>query len=262
HNTFKLATYSAINADSIGQALGLLTEFGNIFDNGLSFSLRQHEDQTIYQLTRRPGSGIKNNYAIEHHLITIHRTLCWMANMRIPLPWVDLDYPAPHYQSEYRYLFYGSPVRFGQPNSALYFDQQIMNLPNVRSFEQLKTFLSKSPLTLLSQTTAPRELSTQVRIWLQRQLQKHHIVPDIDSAASHFDLHPQSMRRMLKKEETSYQDIKMETRRDLAIYLINMRNLRVETIAYQLDFSEPSAFIRAFKGWTGLTPLAYRKLSV
>ncbi|MGI9285512.1 MAG: AraC family transcriptional regulator ligand-binding domain-containing protein, partial [Pseudomonadales bacterium] len=93
HNTFKLATYSAINADSVGQALVLLTEFGNIFDNGLSFSLRQHEDQTIYQLTRRPGSGIKNNYAIEHHLITIHRTLCWMANMRIPLPWVDLDYP-------------------------------------------------------------------------------------------------------------------------------------------------------------------------
>lgn len=260
-NTFKLATYSAINADTIGRALGLLTDFGNIFDNGLSFSLLPKKEQTIYQLTRRPGGGIKNNYAIEHHLITIHRTLCWMANVRISLPWVDLDYPAPHYRSEYRYLFYGAPVRFGQSHSALYFDQVAMDLPNVRNFEQLKDFLNKSPLTLLTQTTAPQELSAQVRIWLQRQLQKHHSVPDIDSAAARFDLHPQSMRRLLKKEDTSYQDIKMETRRDLAIYLINRRDLSVETIAYQLDFSEPSAFIRAFKGWTGLTPLAYRKLS-
>lgn len=260
-NTFKLACYSAINAETIGQAIVLLAEFNNIMDTGLTVTLPRQEKQTLYQLTRRPGGGIKNNYAVEHHLFTMHRTLCWLANVRVPLRWVDLDYPAPHYQHEYRYLFYGAPVRFGQAHCVLCFDQQSVNLPNTRSFEQLKVFLRKSPLTLLSQTTAPRELSVQVRMWLQRQLQKQHSVPDIDSAAAHFDLHPQALRRLLKKEDTSYQDIKMETRRDLAIYLINKQNLSVETIAYQLDFSEPSAFIRAFKGWTGITPLAYRKLS-
>lgn len=261
HNTFKLATYSAINADTIGKALGLISDFGNILDNGLSFSLQRGAKHTVYQLTRRTGGGIKNNYAIEHHLITIHRTLCWMADVRIALPWVNLDYPAPHYHSEYRYLFYGAPVRFARSHSALCFDKASMDLPNVRNIEQLKLFLRQIPLTLLSQTTAPRELSAQLRIWLHRQLQKKHRLPDINSAAARFDLHPQAMRRQLKKEDTSYQDIKMEVRRDLAVYLINRQDLSVETIAYQLDFSEPSAFIRAFKGWMGLTPLAYRKLS-
>ena len=35
----------------------------------------------------------------------------------------------------------------------------------------------------------------------------------------------------------------------------------MEAMAFELGFSERAAFIRAFKRWTGLTPLAYRKLS-
>jgi AraC-like DNA-binding protein len=75
-------------------------------------------------------------------------------------------------------------------------------------------------------------------------------------------MHPQAIRRVLKKECTSFQDIKMEIRRDLAINLINNQQHSVEQISEKLGFSEQSSFFRAFKNWTGLTPLAYRKLGV
>ncbi len=259
-NTFKLICYSAINSETVGRALRLIAEFMNILDNGLTFSVREMPSQVRYEISRRSDADIKNSYAIEHMLMAHHRTLCWMANMRIPILHVDLDYPAPSYSSEYRYIFYDAPVHFDQPQCTLVFSRPSMHLPNVRNLEQLKIFLRQMPLTLLSQTIESDDLSAQIRSWLERQLSKHQRAPDIQIAADQFELHPQAIRRRLHKEGTSYQEIKMETRRDLAINLLYYDRKSVEEIASQLDFSEASAFVRAFKKWTGLTPLAYRKL--
>jgi AraC-like DNA-binding protein len=40
------------------------------------------------------------------------------------------------------------------------------------------------------------------------------------------------------------------------------RQLGVSEIAFLLGFSEPSAFHRAFKRWTGHAPLTYRELAL
>ena len=69
---------------------------------------------------------------------------------------------------------------------------------------------------------------------------------------------PQTLRRRLHEQGTSFQELKDQLRRDLAIYHLGRRELPIQEIAEQLGFSEPSAFHRAFKKWTGLTPGAYR----
>lgn len=69
---------------------------------------------------------------------------------------------------------------------------------------------------------------------------------------------PQTLRRHLREEGSSFQELKDHLRRDLAIYYLGRNEMTIEIIAEQLGFSEPSAFHRAFKKWTGLTPGAYR----
>ncbi len=261
-NTFKMASYAAIHAEDVGEALTLLMEFSNLFENSLQYSILSDRGVTVCRLTRRPHSRIKSSYVIESILLTLHRTLCWLANAQIPLLGVDLDYPVPSYQNEYRYLFYGAQVSFGQQYSALIFSDSDLRLKNVRGFAELKHFLSQPSLTLLSQAVDPAQLSPQLRAWLGRQLTEHCYAPGIDEAAAQFHLHPQTLRRHLKKEGTSYKLLKMEIRRDMAIKLVTDKDASVETIAYRLGFSEPPAFIRAFTSWTGLTPLAYQKLSL
>ncbi len=76
--------------------------------------------------------------------------------------------------------------------------------------------------------------------------------------ARQLHMSPQTLRRHLSEEGSSFQELKDHLRRDLAIYHLGRSDLSIQDIAEQLGFSEPSAFHRAFKKWTGLTPGAYR----
>jgi len=87
-----------------------------------------------------------------------------------------------------------------------------------------------------------------------------HHNPLLSQAAEHIDLTEQTLRRYLNKEGYTFQQLKDDTRRDIAINFIEKKEHSIEEIAFRLGFSEASTFIRAFKKWTGLTPLAYRKL--
>jgi len=54
-------------------------------------------------------------------------------------------------------------------------------------------------------------------------------------------------------------EIKNRLRRDTALHFLGKRGLSIEEIAHRAGFSESSAFIRAFKGWTGKPPSEVRQ---
>jgi len=56
----------------------------------------------------------------------------------------------------------------------------------------------------------------------------------------------------------SYQQIKNEIRCDIAIERLSKSNDSIQDISEDLNFHDPSAFHRAFKKWTGVSPGAYR----
>ncbi|MCS6765038.1 MAG: AraC family transcriptional regulator [Candidatus Protistobacter heckmanni] len=57
----------------------------------------------------------------------------------------------------------------------------------------------------------------------------------------------------------SYQLIKDDLRRDLAIDALSHGSESIVAIAAGLGFAEPGAFHRAFKKWTGVRPGEYRR---
>jgi AraC-like DNA-binding protein len=67
---------------------------------------------------------------------------------------------------------------------------------------------------------------------------------------------------MLSDEGTSFRQILSEVRRELASRHLIEQRLAIGEIAFLLGFSEPSAFHRAFKRWTGHAPLTYRELAL
>jgi AraC-like DNA-binding protein len=100
-------------------------------------------------------------------------------------------------------------------------------------------------------------LSAKVRRRLRQFLPGD--VPDFDKLADELHMTPATMRRRLHEEGESYQTIKDQLRRDIAIGYLSHSDRTVMDIALELGFSERSAFHRAFRKWTGASPGEFRR---
>lgn len=260
-NAFRLACLAAIHSETIGDFIAVYNEFFRVSDSCLSYQLSIQNDQAIYRINAESGTTIKNCYVIESQLLVIHRLLCWLSNCRLPIQQACFDYSAPDHAAEYRYLFYGAPLSFAAPYNAIVLSRSDLKLQNVRDYHQLDRFLCRASFNIVSHVVNNYDLPSQVRHWISRQITNHHHCPRMEEAAGHFETHPQTFRRQLGRSQTSFTELKTNTRRDIAINLIQNDGLSIEAIAFQLDFADTSAFIRSFKNWTGLTPRAYRNLN-
>ena len=83
--------------------------------------------------------------------------------------------------------------------------------------------------------------------------------PDFDWVAEKLFTTTGTLRRRLRDEGTSYQQLKDDIRRDTAIFNLNKGAMTTEEVAASVGVAEPTSFFRAFKRWTGVTPRAYLK---
>ena len=83
-------------------------------------------------------------------------------------------------------------------------------------------------------------------------------VPPLREVARALAMSDRNLQRALRDDGTSFQKVLDEVRRDLAISHLANPATSAGQVGFLLGFSEPSAFHRAFRRWTGKTPSAYR----
>jgi AraC-like DNA-binding protein len=66
------------------------------------------------------------------------------------------------------------------------------------------------------------------------------------------------MSRRLEQEGTSFVGELDEARRQLALAYVDDGETPLKEVAFRLGFSHAASFHRAFKRWTGETPLGHR----
>jgi len=69
---------------------------------------------------------------------------------------------------------------------------------------------------------------------------------------------PRSLHRRLADEGTSFNDLLDEVRRQFAEQYLARPRPKIAEVAYLVGFNDPSAFFKAFRRWTGVTPSEYR----
>jgi AraC-like DNA-binding protein len=80
----------------------------------------------------------------------------------------------------------------------------------------------------------------------------------IDGIARALGLSRQTLYRRLKAEGVTYEALLDDLRRRLALRYVGRDGMSAKEAAWRLGFSDPAAFSRAFKRWTGLSPTDYR----
>ena len=256
--SFNMQCRSCISARDINRSMRRCANFWSLFKNTYEHRIEETESSMAYVVSLIPGQSSLNNYLVEAILSSVHRFHCWLGGQFIPLNLVALNHSEPEYNDQYRALFYGAPVEYNYSESRIEFDKRHAKLEIVQTPETLDEYLEDTNLSLLYQPKNYRVISDQVRQWLERNIKQGNYRATLKEAANHFEMSQQVLHRRLQAEDLSFKEIKMQTRRDIAVNLLFDNSYKIEEIASRVGFSEPSAFIRAFKSWTGSTPLAYR----
>ena len=80
----------------------------------------------------------------------------------------------------------------------------------------------------------------------------------LEAVADRLDIKPSRLRYMLSEMDTSFSELLANYRSKLAKDLLAKTETSIDQIIYLTGFSEASPFYRAFKRWTGMTPVAFR----
>ena len=84
-------------------------------------------------------------------------------------------------------------------------------------------------------------------------------VPTLDAIAANLNVSSRSLQRKLREEGVTYQQLTDSIRKSLALHYLESGQYPVKEVSCILGYNELSAFNRAFRRWTGTTPVSYQK---
>lgn len=250
--TFSMMAHAVINCPNLGKAMERSAAFYRIVD--LPIELKVEEGSTESRLILTTEAPERDNILEAMIFISI-RFWSWLTGRSLEPIFLQLDFPEPPQADEFRRIWKG-PVTYNNARNAIVFPTAWLSLPLVQNPLSLSKFLKDSLALIIVGNQAPIGLTDQIKAIISKGYGNHF--PDFAQVCESLNMTPQTLRRRLKEENTSYQAIKDNIRQDAARFYLAKEELSIDEIALMMGFSEASSFHRAFKKWTGQTPAAYR----
>lgn len=175
------------------------------------------------------------------------------ANLQFPKA-IRFTHAEPSYRAEYDRIF-GVPLFFNSHMNALLMDEAMLKMKLPRTNPYLSEILSARAEELIKSLQSSKTTRGRVENLLIPIL--HTGEASIDTVAGKLGLSRQTLFRKLKAEGVSFEKVLDELRHELALHYLNGKKASVNETAYLVGFSEPAAFSRAFKRWTGSSPRMY-----
>jgi len=257
--TFSMMCHAIISAGNLRRALLRSARYISLVNDDLVIQLEEQGDEA--RIVFEWSNSLDNNevfFTTSLFVIWV-RLSCWLIDRPILLDRVEFQFEEPCYASEFSLMF---PCRraFSQKRNVVALSKRVLSAPIKQDPQSLVGFLSHAPQSLLTQYRADDSVTAQIKRMLQEN-DSIETAPSVsfDDVAVALNSTTHTLRRRLKDEGQTYQDIKDSVRREKAFELLESSSQSIHEISDQLGFSEPAAFNRAFKKWTGLTPNAHRE---
>ena len=251
--SYALMTRAAVSSDNLEHAMRRILRFLHATLDDFQGELVRSADEA--RVILHDGGVLRQLFGYGTWFILVHGLACWLVHRRIPLREMQFRCPPPGDDSHYRTRFCEN-VKFSGKTTHITFANDLLDLKIAESPETVDNFLRAAPANLLVKYRNDASTSAQVRHRLRSQLPDDW--PDLEKLAQELSVSGTTLQRRLQQEGLSYQRVKDDLRRDIAIDLLSSASLTVAEVAARTGFQETSAFHRAFKKWTGVSPGAYR----
>lgn len=166
--------------------------------------------------------------------------------------------PAPADTTAFE-TFFACPVHWGQPTTRLSFplawlqtrlqqpDRVLVGLMEPQLDAQLAHLPDTEDLVSLTRRVV-KQLAPQG-------------MPELAQVAAELHLSPRVLYRRLAAEGQAFRTLRDSSLRELAEQHLGNPHLSLGMVSERLGYTEQSAFTRAFKRWSGVSPMAWRQQS-
>lgn len=253
---YKVLAKLAFGADTLEQAIQDILKFLALILDDIHGELVQEGSKAFLILHDRDQP--KRMFTYSTFLMLVHSLMCWLSDQRISFHRMSFRCHQPVEIQDYRVRFCEN-IEFNAEQNKIEFDAHYLKHKIKKDKQALNEFLKHAPYNLIVRFKNENSLSLQIR--RQLILQPPSEWAELKDIAQQMNMSTATIQRRLKQEGVSYQQLKNDIRCDIAIERLSKTNDSIQSISDDLNFHDPSAFHRAFKKWSGVSPGSYRKTS-
>lgn len=147
---------------------------------------------------------------------------------------------------------YGVSPRYDAPLYELRYPPGIPEMPVASFNSRLRDYFDGECRRVAEKLGASPSIVDQVRARLTGAMDGGDT--SMEATARKLGMSARSLQRRLADEGTRYNDLLADVRAEFAKRYLSRGTLSASEVAYLLGFTEPPAFFKAFKRWTGMTP--------
>ncbi|MFT3694816.1 MAG: AraC family transcriptional regulator ligand-binding domain-containing protein [Kofleriaceae bacterium] len=242
--SFGIVEYVCRSAATLGDALTQWVRYLNLLDDAVEVSLIVEGDRAYLRVTRESEAPAPASHELCFALVV--KQAQQLSTVPFRVTGVDFTHagdPAP-----YR-AWFDAPVAFGAEHTQLVLPAAALQASLQTSDPTLLAILTRAASEV--KIPDPTTIVDQVARVIGEALKDDRA--NIAHAAQALGMTERSLQRRLKEANTSFNDVREDVRKQLAKRYLDDK-LAIAEISFLLGFSEPSAFHRAFRRWTGMTP--------
>lgn len=258
HEDNEIFGFLAMSCGTVGEAFDRTLQYSRLYTAGATYQMEVDRDSTTITWLPWPGDLDDAGYraAMDYHVANMEQAIRQLA-VSPPRPVeVRLRHAAPRDVAGYL-EFYGSAPRFGSRRYELVYPVGLRDVGVTTFNSRLRDYFEKECQRLVEKVGAPAGAAAQARKALIAVMDGGD--SGIEAIAKRVGMSTRTLQRRLSEEQTSYNDLLTEVRQEFAKRYLERGTLTASEVAYLIGFTEPPAFFKAFKRWTGLTPREFQE---
>ena len=256
--TFNVLGYALMTCRTLGEAIEVAPHFRRlVFDIGYS-EMRFVQNEGEARLGWRVVSdALPYCRSLAESLIASwYHFGRWMAGVELPLKEVLFLHAPPPDLRAYR-AFFECPVHFGATENALVFSGELLAMPLVQADENLHLAMREQARAAMEKAFSQADLAHRVQQALIPLMPKCEATQE--HAAQALGMSTRTLQRRLGAVSMGFQAVLDSARKDMAVIYLRDPVLSVLDVSLLLGYAEQSSFARAFRGWFGCSPSAWRR---
>lgn len=237
-------------AESFPEVLRLTRNYVHLHAQGIEMSAAEQGDALELHYSLNLREHIDGRQLLELGLGVMHRSLSSLFGKRWRPNRLEIRHEAQAPLKEYE-QFFGCEVRFGQPRNAFVTSAELMRCRPLAQQGSLASFLCSEQVGLANDPVQ------QLRYVLQSILTTGEA--SLLMAARLLGQHPRVLQKALRARGASFRALLDEVRYHEACQQLRQSGQSITELALHLGYGDETAFSRAFRRWSGVSPQAWRQ---